>query len=208
MIPLIRSPILVVISAPSGAGKTTLCHRLLAEFSGMRYSVSCTTRRPREGEVDGRDYHFLDEASFLAKREAGAFVESALVHGYYYGTQRTHVVESLNAGHDVLMDIDVQGARQIREALARLGSSDPLRRGYVDIFIAPPSIEALRQRLRGRGKDAEEIIERRVARAAGEMDHWQEYQYLVVNEDLEAAYAELRSILVAEHCRVRCVHED
>ena len=134
-------PLLLVVSAPSGAGKTTLCDRLRAEFPAIRYSVSCTTRGPREGEVDGEDYHFLSEAEFRRRLAAGEFLEHAVVHGHLYGTLRSEVADGMTAGRDVLMDIDVQGAAQIRAALAGLPPDHPLRRGYTDVFIAPPSLD-------------------------------------------------------------------
>lgn len=196
----IHRPLLIVVSAPSGAGKTTLCDRLLANRTGMEYSISCTTRAPRGHEVDGRDYHFLSEAEFDRRRQGGEFLESATVHGYRYGTLRQAVVDALTAGRDVLMDIDVQGAAQIRLA-ARAGGG-LLARAYVDVFVAPPCLEALRERLLKRREDAPEVMERRLRNAVDEMARWNEYQYLVINDDLEAAAGELESIVAAEHCRV------
>jgi guanylate kinase len=194
-------PLLIVISAPSGTGKTTLCDRLISEFRAMRYSVSCTTRAPRDGEMDGIDYHFLDEAAFCAKLEAGAFLEHATVHDHCYGTLRDVVVDGLNNGHDILMDIDVQGAQQIREVIARTAPDDPLRRAYVDVFIAPPSIEVLRARLKGRGKDSEAVIERRMQQVEQEISCWRDYRYFVINDRLDATYDALRAIIIAEHHR-------
>jgi guanylate kinase len=204
MNPLLPHPVLLVVSAPSGAGKTTLCDRLLAWAGGaLRYSVSCTTRAPRAGEQDGVHYRFLDEAAFQAREAEGAFLESALVHGHAYGTPRAVVERDLQAGIGVLMDIDVQGAAQVRAALARRSADDPLRGAYADVFIAPPSIEALQRRLIARGKDAPEVVARRVARAKGEMDRAGEYRYRLVNDDLDTAFEALRSILVAESHRTR-----
>jgi guanylate kinase len=194
-------PLLIVISAPSGTGKTTLCDRLISEFRAMRYSVSCTTRAPRDGEMDGIDYHFLDDAAFRAKLEAGAFLEHATVHDHCYGTLRDVVVDGLNNGHDILMDIDVQGAQQIREVIARTAPDDPLRRAYVDVFIAPPSIEVLRARLKGRGKDSEAVIERRMQQVEQEISCWRDYRYFVINDRLDATYDALRAIIIAEHHR-------
>ena len=196
------NPILMVVSAPSGAGKTTLCDRLKAEFSNVAYSVSCTTRPPREGEVDGRSYYFIEENDFNQRVEAGEFLEHATVHGYFYGTLRQEVLEALNKGLDVLMDIDVQGSAQIRKRLAEMLEGDPLKRSFVDVFIAPPSLEDLQMRLFGRGKDETETIDRRLKKATEEMDQYREYSYLIVNDNLDESYDTLRAIFLAEHARV------
>ena len=193
--------VLWVVSAPSGAGKTTLCERLLAEFSSLCYSVSCTTRPPREGEVDGREYHFITKEAFLGKVAEGQFVEHAEVHGFLYGTLREHLTDALGRGQDVLLDIDVQGAEQLRTGLEALPEDDLLKQSFVDVFIAPPSLEVLEERLRGRGKDADEVIRRRLDKAADEIACWPAYQYLVVNDELDTAYDQLRAILVSAHCR-------
>ncbi len=194
-------PILLVVSAPSGAGKTTLCERLRAEFPRIVYSVSCTTRAPRSGEQDGRDYHFLSEAEFLRRVAAGDFLEYACVHGHYYGTLRGPVAVALADGRDVLMDIDVQGATQIRSVIRGAPNEDLLRRAYVDVFIEPPSIDALRARLEKRGQDSPETIARRLTQAIEEMTHRDKYGYIIVNDVLEAAYDRLRAVFLAEHCR-------
>ena len=202
MIDLPVRPLLILISAPSGGGKTTLCERLLSEFDSITYSVSCTTRAPREGEVDGTDYFFITEEEFERRVQAGEFLEHALVHGHRYGTLREAILGGFRRGRDVLMDIDVQGARQIRAHLAASPVNDPLRAGFVDVFIAPPSIEVLRKRLQGRGKDAPAVIERRLQMAENEMAHWREYQYLIINDRLDASYDALRAIVMAEHRRI------
>lgn len=202
MIDLPVRSLLIVVSAPSGGGKTTLCERLMAEFHQLVYSVSCTTRAPRDGETDGTDYYFISEPEFRRRVDAGEFLEYANVHGHLYGTLRRYVEKGFASGRDVLMDIDVQGAAQIRERLATLAPSDPLRRGFVDVFIAPPSIEVLRKRLLLRGKDTDEVIERRLRQAENELQRWPEYRYLIVNDRLDASYDALRSIIVAEHRRV------
>lgn len=189
--------LLLVVSAPSGAGKTTLCDRLLAEHPDMIRSVSCTTRAPRGSEKDGRDYLFLSPAEFNRRVEAGEFLEHATVHGNQYGTLRSTVEAGLNAGRDVLLVIDVQGAAAVRASARAAGGL--LSRGYVDIFISPPSLEALRFRLQHRGEDAPEVIDRRLAGAVNEMARAGEYSYRVVNDDLDRAYAELNSIIRAEH---------
>ncbi len=194
-------PLLVVISAPSGTGKTTLCDRLISEFHTMKYSVSCTTRHPRDGEIDGVDYHFITSDRFHEHIAAGEFIEYAEVHDRMYGTLRDAIMTNLNRGVDVLMDIDVQGAAQIRDVIEQAGPGDPLRSAYVDVFIAPPSMKVLRARLKGRGKDSEEVIERRMQQVEKELAHWRDYQYFIINDRLDATYDTLRSIIIAEHHR-------
>ena len=192
-----RPPLLIVVSAPSGAGKTTLCDRLLAERSDIVYSVSCTTRPPRGREVDGQDYFFLTEEDFARRIQRGELLEHAVVHGYAYGTPRERVVETLASGRSVLMDIDVQGARQIRECVRQAAADDPLRAAFVDIFIEPPSLEALRQRLERRGEDSPAVIARRLRNAEDELRQRNEYRYRVVNGDLATAYRDLTAIIRA-----------
>ncbi len=193
-----KKPLLIVISAPSGAGKSTLCDRLLAAHDDMAYSVSCTTRPPRGGEVDGIQYHFLTPDTFEQKVRAGAFLEHAQVHGNRYGTLKQTVRETLERGGSLLMDIDVQGARQVRAALAMLPSTDLMVQGFVDIFIHPPSLEELRRRLEGRGEDAAAVIERRLANAAIELADADRYRYQLVNDDLERVQGELAAIIRKE----------
>ena len=170
-----RLGIALVISAPSGTGKTTLIKRLRKEFPTFGYSVSCTTRAPRDGEVDGRDYHFLSRERFVELRDQGHFAEWAEVHGNFYGTPLPPVREMLAKGQDILFDIDVQGAAQLRKNMpdARF------------LFILPPSVEELERRLRGRGLDSEEVILRRLANARAEMQEAPHYDALIVNDDLE-----------------------
>ncbi len=187
----------VVVSAPSGAGKTTLCEMLLAEFPAMAYSVSCTTRPVRPGELDGRSYMFMDAREFKRRIEAGEFIEHAEVHGHLYGTRRRDVEDALAAGRDVLMDIDVQGAEAVRKLAAAAPDSD-IGRAYLDIFVMPPSVEVLEQRLRGRGKDSAAVIRQRLLNARREMDRRGEYRYTIVNDALDEAYARLRSIILSE----------
>ncbi len=191
--------LLIVVSAPSGAGKTTLCNRLLAEHDGMIRSISCTTRSPRGAEKDGKDYHFLSSDEFNRRVAEGLFLEHAVVHGNQYGTLRSNVESVLKAGKDVLLVIDVQGAASVRRAAQSLGGI--LGQSYVDIFVAPPSLEALRERLQKRGEDAPDVIERRLVNAQGEMGRGCEYQHQVVNDNLDQAYAELKAIIRAEHGR-------
>ena len=176
---------LYVISAASGAGKTTLVSAMLQQVSDIEVSVSHTTRVPREGEVDGVNYHFVDKAKFQEMVEAGAFFESASVFGNMYGTSRQHLQEQLLNGKDVILEIDWQGARQIRKLITDCKS----------IYIAPPSITALRQRLSKRGQDDEVVINKRMREAVSEMSHYVEYEYLVINDDFDEARDNLAAII-------------
>jgi guanylate kinase len=187
-----RRGLLLVISSPSGAGKTSLARRLIAEFADLELSVSATTRRPRLGEQDGREYHFVDRARFDAMVADGAFLEWAEVHENCYGSPRAPILDRLAAGGDVLFDIDWQGAKQIREAA---------RQDTVQVFILPPTMDALAGRLRGRASDAPDVIERRLVRARDEIGHWVEYDYVIVNDDFDDAYARLAAIYRAERER-------
>lgn len=197
-------PIIFLISAPSGAGKTTLCDMLTDEFKDtLRRIVTVTTRPPRPGEVDGESYRFFSPADFEFHAAAGSFLEMAVVHGFRYGTPRDTVGHVLHRGRDVLLNVDVQGAASVRAALQAVPAGSDLCAPLVDIFIAPPSLDALRERLVGRGQDSAEVVERRLQQAANEMARWQEYQYLVVNDDLMAAYDQLRAIVLAERARIR-----
>jgi len=196
-----QRPLLLVVSAPSGAGKTTLCARLQEAFPAMVRSVSCTTRAPRPGEVNGRDYVFVDAAQFQEKIAAGFFLEHAQVHGACYGTPREPVVQALRAGHDVLLIIDVQGAGRIRQLMADPAAGD-LRRAFVDIFIVPPDMATLRQRLTRRGQDSPADMERRLKNAAREMACGTQYRHRIVNDCLEDAVVRLQAVVRAEHGRV------
>ena len=191
-------PLLIVVSAPSGAGKTTLCKRLLDERDDVVYSVSCTTRPPRGNEEDGKDYIFLSRETFEDKISRGCFLECATVHGHYYGTLRKTVQDAMDRGLNVLMDIDVQGARKIRSVVERMPEDHPMRVGFFDIFIEPPSLEALRQRLEARAEDAPEVIEKRVAQAQAEMEERHLYDECIVNDDLEQAYRRFKACILAE----------
>jgi len=197
----VQRALLLVVSAPSGAGKTTLGARLLEAFPAMVRSVSCTTRAPRPGEVNGRDYVFLDAAEFQRRVAAGFFLEYAQVHGESYGTPREPVAQALRAGHDVLLIVDVQGAERIRQLMADPAAGD-LRRAFVDIFIVPPDMATLRQRLTGRGQDSPDDIERRLKNAGREMACWPQYRHRIVNDCLEDAVARLQAVVLAEHGRV------
>jgi guanylate kinase len=194
-----NKPLLLVVSAPSGAGKSSLCNRLVEKFPEMIYSISCTTRAPRGAEQNGVHYHFLSEEEFCARIERGEFLEHALVHGNRYGTLKQTVVDALAQGRDIIMDIDVQGAKQIRLACEAVHDDDVIKQSLVDIFIAPPSMEELRRRLCGRSTDSADVIERRMRNAQGEMKHQPYYQHTVVNDDFEKAADELFKIIELEH---------
>lgn len=183
---------LYIISAPSGAGKTSLVKALLERMDGVSVSVSCTTRAPRPGEVDGVDYHFVDKAGFERLIADGEFLEHAQVFDNFYGTRRATVTARLEAGEDVILEIDWQGARQVFAAFA----------DAVKVFILPPSRETLRERLVGRGQDAQAIIERRMADAVGEMRHFDEYHYLIFNDDFDTALGELQALFRARRLRL------
>lgn len=187
-----RLGILFVISAPSGAGKSTICSSL-RQTPDTVYSVSCTTRQPRPGEIDGEDYRFMDTAEFEKHIAAGDFLEYARVHDRYYGTLRHSIVDHIRKGIDVLVDIDVQGAAKIREC------TDPLiRDSLADIFIMPPSLEELRYRLLKRGTETEAQIERRLQTAASEMKCWREYRYTIISGSMEEDLTKFRAITRAE----------
>ena len=189
-----RRGLMLVISSPSGAGKSSLSRRLIAEHARLELSVSCTTRAPRPGETDGVEYHFVTPERFEELVAQDAFLEWADVHDHRYGTLRAPVMAALEAGRDVVFDIDWQGGRQIT---ARA------REDVVLVFILPPSLAALRERLQGRAQDAAEVIERRLTRAAGEIAHYDEYDYVIVNDRFETAYAALRQIYLGEQHRRR-----
>ena len=182
------SPFPVILSAPSGGGKTTIARMLLGKRPDLGYSVSCTTRAPRQGEVPGRDYYFMSRAEFIAKREQGAFAESAEVHGNLYGTLRAEVERVLSSGQHVVMDIDVQGAVQFVRAF-------PLS---VTIFILPPSAEVLLERLRGRKTESPAQLAARLQSALQELQQVDEYEYVVMNDELERAVSSVESIIDAE----------
>jgi guanylate kinase len=185
---------LLVLSAPSGCGKTTILRQVMAELPGLSFSVSHTTRQPRPGEENGREYHFVSPGQFLALRDQqpSGFLEWAEVHGNFYGTSRQEVEQRLSAGADVILDIDVQGAAQVRS------NAEP-----VTVFIAPPSLEELERRLRGRGTESEDSLRRRLANAAQEMQEADAYTCLIVNDRLEEAVLALKSVIIAERCRRR-----
>jgi len=178
---------LFVLAAPSGGGKTSLVKALLEREPGMRLSVSYTTREPRPGERDGVDYHFVDEAKFMALKNAGEFLEHAHVHGNWYATSATWLAKEVQAGHDVLLEIDWQGARQVRNLIP----------GSVLIFILPPSLASLRERLQKRGQDSDAVITRRMEAAREEMRHCGEFDYVIMNQDFARAVDDLSVIVRA-----------
>ena len=183
---------LFIISAPSGAGKTTLVRELLNRDPRIHLSVSHTTRQPRPGEVTGRDYHFVGIDEFLAMRDRHEFLESAEVHGNFYGTSRLWLEQQLSAGHDVLLEIDWQGAQQVRHVF----------HDAIGIFLLPPSLAELEARLRGRGTDSDETIVRRQLAALTEMRHVDEYEYVIINKDLQPAIEDLQAAVHASRLRL------
>jgi guanylate kinase len=187
-----RRGLMLVLSSPSGAGKTTLSRKLLAADPAVALSVSVTTRKQRPGEVDGRDYHFIDAARFDTMVKASELLEWAQVFDHRYGTPRAPVAAVLAQGRDVLFDIDWQGTQQLREKADR---------DLVSIFVLPPSVPDLERRLRTRAQDSDEVIHARMAKAADEMSHWAEYDYVVINRDIDHAFAEVQSILAAERLK-------
>lgn len=189
-----RRGLMVVLSSPSGAGKTTLTRRLLADNPNMAMSVSATTRPPRPGEKNGVDYFFVTKTRFAELEEQGEFLEHAKVFDNHYGTPRGPVEEALNQGQDVVFDIDWQGAQQLTQAAA-----DDL----VKIFILPPNMRELEQRLRTRALDSDAVIAKRMSKSESEISHWAEYDYVIVNEDVETALAELQTIVASERMRRR-----
>lgn len=187
--------LLLVVSSPSGAGKTTLCTRLREEFPRVGFSVSYTTRPPRAGERDGIEYHFVDQPTFQEMIVRDEFAEHAMVHGNLYGTSAKRVAEAIEDGRDLLFDVDYQGGQRLRQKFPQ---------DVVLVFILPPSLRELERRLRGRGTDSNEVIERRIRVAREELRHYGEYDYLVMNDDIERAYDALRAVYLSQvHTRVR-----
>jgi guanylate kinase len=186
-----RRGLMLVLSSPSGAGKTTIAQRMLDD-PAIAMSISHTTRARRNGEVDGQDYHFVDKETFVQMRDQGAFLEWAVVFDNYYGTTRAPVEAALRSGRDVLFDVDWQGAAALRDTAGR---------DVVSVFVLPPSARALEERLKARAQDSAEVVAQRMRGASNEIQHWREYDYVVVNYDLDQSVAAVKSILVAERLR-------
>lgn len=184
---------LIIISAPSGTGKTTILKKIMPHLNGLTFSVSHTTRAPRQGEEDGKDYHFVNTDTFLALRDQGGFLEWAEVHGNFYGTSKNEVDATLEDGHDVFLDIDIQGARQVRTAAP----------DAISIFVSPPSWQEQEKRLNGRGTDSPETIALRLANAKAEMADVDLYDYVVMNDDLDTAARMLEAIILAMRAKNR-----
>ena len=192
------SPLLIVLSAPSGGGKTTLCEQLISANPLVARAVTCTTRPMREGESDGTDYHFLDAADFLKRVQAGNFLEHATVYGNSYGTLKSEVLDKLRAGRDVLLAVDVQGAATIR---ARALEDDELRRALVTVFLTPASIGVLEQRLKSRDKDAPATIQKRLGVARQELAQWKHFDYLIISTSIPEDLRRMQIVLEAERMR-------
>ena len=188
-----RRGLLLILSSPSGAGKTTLTRMLMAEDSSLQFSVSATTRPPRPGEQDGREYYFRSRAAFQAMVAAGEMLEHAEVFGNFYGSPRAPVQQALEAGRDTVFDIDWQGGQQIRNSA--------LGHDVVSVFVLPPSIAELESRLRNRGQDTEQVIAGRMQKSRDEISHWAEYDYVIINRDIDMAFNVLSTILQAERSR-------
>nr|WP_315485531.1 guanylate kinase [uncultured Undibacterium sp.] len=182
---------LFLVSAPSGAGKSSLVNALLKLEPDLKLSISFTTRAPRPGEQDGREYHFITVEDFLSRKNHGEFLEFAEVHGNYYGTSKILIQEAMQAGTDILLEIDWQGARQVKKQFPDVAS----------VFILPPSVQALNERLNKRGQDSQEVISRRILAAGGEIAHAPEFEYVIINQDFELALSELSAIVKATRCR-------
>ncbi len=192
------SPLLVLISAPSGGGKTTLCQQLLAARPQMTRAITCTTRAPRPGERDAVDYYFLDDASFRKRLQAGEFLEHATVHGHSYGTLKAEVQGKLRLGQDVLLNLDVQGAATIRQ---KTQEDAELKRALISVFLTPPSIRILEERLRKRGTDSAAVIQKRLGVARQELAEWRHYDYLLLSTTIEEDLRRMLVILEAEKMR-------
>ena len=192
------SPLLILISAPSGGGKTTLCQQLLAACPGMTRAVTCTTRSPRMGEIDGTDYYFFDADSFLKRVQAGNFLEHATVYGHSYGTLKSEVLGKLRQGRDVLLNVDVQGAATIRE---RAQEDPELKRALVSVFLTPPTLAILEERLKRRGTDSPAAIQKRLSVARQEVTQWKNFDYLLVSDGIKDDLRRILAVIEAEEMR-------
>lgn len=201
-----RPGLIIVISAPSGGGKTSLCQRLLNWSPNLMYSISCTTRAPRPGEQTGRDYFFLSVEEFERRIAAGDLLEHAKYNGNYYGTPRQFVEEQLRAGRDVLLDVEVQGAANLARRIRTGGFAYP--DALLQIFLMPPSLELLEQRLKRRGTDDEATIQKRLGIAAKEMAHWRDYDYVIITGRLDDDFEQAKSVVIAEKLRTTRIPKD
>ena len=202
----VRTGLIIVVSSPSGGGKTSLCQLLLGWSANIVRSVSCTTRPPRAGEKHGREYSFVSVEEFERRIAAGDFLEHARYNGHYYGTPRRFVEEQLAAGRDVLLTIEVQGTAQVMQRVRSGGFAYP--DALVTIFLVPPTLELLERRLRKRGTDSDEAIRKRLAVAAQEMAHWREYDYAIVTGHIDEDVAYAKAILIAEKCKTARAPKD
>ena len=200
-----RNGMVLILSGPSGSGKSTLYKKALQATGGFEFSVSCTTRTPREGEQNGVDYHFVSHDRFRELLAADSFAEHAEVHGNYYGTLKSELISRMEKGIDVLLDIDVQGAMQLRSLCER---ETLFRDSCVFVFVMPPSYEELEKRLRGRGSETEETLSRRLKNARTEMEYWNKYDYVIMNDDLERAAARFTALIETMRLSVKRMKED
>lgn len=192
------SPLLILISAPSGGGKTTLCQQLLARHPEMVRAVTCTTRPPRTGEIEGKDYYFLDDGAFSGRLAAGGFLEHATVYAHRYGIPKTEVLDKLRQGHDVLLNVDVQGAATV---CARAAEDAELARALVTVFLTPASLSILETRLKRRGTDSQAELNKRLSLAREEIAHWSHFQYLIISTSIAEDVRQMESIIEAERLR-------
>jgi guanylate kinase len=191
-----RLGIALIVSGPSGAGKSTVCNNLRGKHPELEFSVSCTTREPRKGEVEGKDYYFIDKKEFQRRIDNAEFIEHADVHGNFYGTLKSEIIDRVEVGKDVLLDIDVQGALQVRKSSEKhslLGKCSEY------VFLGPPSFEELEKRLRSRGTEKEEAIRKRLDNARSELGHWKDYDYLIINKDVEQAVKDMENLIEMLH---------
>ncbi len=191
-----RLGIALIVSGPSGAGKSTVCNLLRQKYPELEFSVSCTTREPRNGEIDGKDYHFIDKKEFQRRIKNNQFLEHADVHGNFYGTLKSEIIDRVESGKDVLLDIDVQGAIQVRKSSKK---NSLIGKCSEYVFLGPPSFEELERRLRSRGTEKEESIRKRLDNAKSELEHWKNYDYLIINKDVEQAVKDMGNLIEMLH---------